>query len=222
MRYSITLFFLFITVFNCFANGNVPELLCRKTYDPPIIDGVLDDPSWREAHGVTGFSLLRGEGLAKEQTYAFVLYDNSYLYVAFICLESRPDLITVRNFERDGAVWLDDCVEVFIDTNHDHLTYFHIIANIAEVSYDEIGRLQPWTWNCDWQVFVTRYEDRWTVEIAIPFWCMNMETPRPGEIWGFNLNREEWRLGEKSGWAPTWNLFHEPYHFGHLIFEPES
>lgn len=222
MRHVTVLSLLLLSVPTCLANGNAPELYCRRTYDLPVIDGVLDDPCWRDAHGVTGFSLLRGEGLSKKQTHAFVLHDDSCLYVAFICLEPRMNLVRARTFERDGPVWTDDCVEVFVDTDHDHITYYHIIANIAAIRYDETGQLQPWVWDCDWKVCVVRYEDRWTAEIAIPFSCMNVETPRPGEVWGFNLNREEWGLIEKSGWAPTWYLFHEPYQFGHLIFEPES
>ena len=221
MRYVLLLLLIHLSL-SCFANGNVPEIFCRKTFDLPLVDGVLDDPCWREAHGVTGFSLLRGEGLATKQTYSFVLYDNWRLYVGFICLESRMDLVYANVFVRDGLVWHDDCVEVFMDTDHDHTTYFHVIANIAEIRYDEIGQLQPWTWDCDWQASVCRYEDRWTVEIAIPFACMYIEPPKPGDIWGFNVNREEWNLKERSGWAPTWHDFHEPYRFGHLIFEPES
>lgn len=212
---------IFIHLFGGRVDGRVPEWFCRKTYNPPIIDGVLDDRCWREAHGVTGFSLLGGEGPATQQTYAFALHDHSYLYVAFVCLESQMDSVVAKVSKRDGAVWTDDCVEVFMDTNHDHSTYCHIIASVAEIRYDEMGRLQPWTWDCDWSVSTVRYSDRWTAEIAIPFWCMHMETPKPGDIWGFNVNREECRLGELSGWAPTWSLFHEPQYFGHLIFEPE-
>jgi hypothetical protein len=167
--------------------------------------------------------LINGEGLATDQTYAYTLYDTRNLYIAFICIESRMDLVNVVTFVRDGIVWEDDCVEVFMDTNHDHKTYYHIISNIAAIRYDEIdGMLRPWSWDGDWQVAIAKYNDRWTVEIAIPFSCMNINTPMPGEIWGFNLNREEWRLTEMSGWSPTWYLFHEPNNYGHLIFEPES
>ncbi|MFB0509715.1 MAG: sugar-binding protein [bacterium] len=211
-----------ITLQICLANDNVPELLCRKTYNPPMIDGILDDPGWREAYGVTDFILLAGEGLAKEQSFAYTLYDNQNLYVAFICMESRMDLINIETFLRDGFVWYDDCIEVFMDTEHNHTRYYHIISNLAEIRYDEIGMLRPWSWDGDWQVAIAKYKDRWTVEIAITFSSMNLKTPMPGEIWGFNLNREEWRLTEMSGWSPTRFDFHEPNNFGHLIFEPES
>jgi len=204
------------------ANDSVPELLCRRTYYPPVIDGILNEPCWREAHGVTNFLQLNGQGLAKEQTYAYVLYDTRTLYISFICQESRMDLVNIVNFERDGIVWDDDCIEVFMDPDLDHKTYFHIISNMAGIRYDEIGRFRPQSWDGDWQVAIAKYNDRWTVEIAIPFSSMNLTTPMPGEVWGFNLNREEWRLTEMSGWAPTWFHFHEPEHFGHLIFEPES
>ncbi len=204
------------------ADSRVPELFCRRIYDPPELDGVLDDPCWQEAHGVTGFSLLGGKGIALKQTNAFVAHDDSFLYVGFICNEPQMDQLRSTTRERDGVVWQDDCVEIFFDCDHDHLTYYHIIASVAETQYDEIGRLEPWSWNCDWKVSVATYQSRWTVEIAVPFACMGLKTPRPAEIWGFNLNREEWCLMERSGWAPTRDSFHEPSRFGHLIFEPES
>ena len=222
MKYFTFPSFFLIPILGASANQNVPELLCRRVYESPAIDGVLNDPCWQEAHGVTGFSLLGNGGPAREQTSAYVLYDDSCLYVAFVCLESRMDSLVARCESRDGLVWCDDCVEVFIDTDHDHMRYYHVIANAAGIRYDEIGRLQPWTWSCDWEVQITKALDRWTVETAIPFWCMSTAVPQPGEIWGFNLNREEYRLGELSGWSPTLNHFHEPYHFGHLVFEPES
>jgi hypothetical protein len=214
---------LLTATFSCaLANGGVPELLCRKTYAPPQLDGVLDEPCWHEAHGVTGFALLEDRGFARKQTQAFVLYDDSFLYVGFVCDEPDMDGVRFRPRERDGTVWHDECVEVFIDSDHDHLTYYHIIASISESQYDEMGRLEPWTWNCSWMVSVAEYPDRWTAELAVPFICLGLETPRPGDSWGFNLNREEWQLKERSGWSPTWRDFHEPDRFGHLIFEPES
>ena len=46
----------------------------------------------------------------KEQTVAKMLWDDEYLYVAFLCQDAH---ISAERTKHDSSVWLDDCVEVF-------------------------------------------------------------------------------------------------------------
>jgi hypothetical protein len=200
------------------------RLRCRLTEVRPAIDGTLDEACWLEADIAKDFVLLERGGPATQQTECMAAYDAENLYVAFRCRESDSNGIRVQCTERDGRVWLDDCVEVFLDTLHDHCTYFHLITNSIATRFDEIGPRypRPESWDGDWCVATHVSSDGYSVEIAIPFHSLASTMPRPGTIWGFNVNRQEYRLFERSSWSPTQHSFHEPRNFGHLFFVPES
>jgi len=188
----------------------------------PVIDGILDDACWLEADVATNFVLLEKQGLATEQTQCMVAYDAENLYIAFRCFETDLSRIRSRCKQRDGEVWHDDCVEVFLDPHHSHHAYFHLITNRIATRFDEVGPLypRPRSWNADWQVATSAMPWGWSVEIALPFGSLGLTMPAPGTIWGFNSHRQEYRLIERSSWSPTLEGFHEPKNFGHLLFVP--
>ena len=200
-----------------------PMLRCRLSEGRPVIDGILDDACWGAADVATGFTLLERRGTATQQTRCMAAYDAENLYIAFLCRESDPSGIRARCTKRDGEVWLDDCVEVFLDTRHDHDTYFHLIANRIATCFDEIGPRypRPWSWDGAWRVATNSTDLGWTAEFAISFRSLGLGMPRPGTVWGFNANRQEYRLGERSSWSATLDSFHEPRNFGHLFFVPQ-
>lgn len=199
-----------------------PTLRCQRTARPPLIDGILDETCWREADVATHFVLLQELGPATEQTECMVTYDAKNLYMAFRCFESDPGGIRVGCTLRDGEVWLDDCVEVFLDPWHSHHTYFHLITNRIATRFDEVGPLypRPRSWSADWQVGTRATPSGWNVEIALPFESLGLKMPAPGTQWGFNAHRQEYRLVERSSWSATLEGFHEPKNFGHLFFVP--
>ncbi len=206
------------------ADDEAGTLRCRLAGQRVVIDGELDEACWRRADVATDFKLLERGGSATQRTECRVTYDAQNLYVAFVCLDARPREILARHLRDDGPVWRDDCVEVFLDTQHDHKNYFHLISNALGTRFEEKGPAwpNPPSWNADWKV-ATRVSDHgWQVEMAIPFGSMGLGMPEPGTVWGFNANRQEYRLRERSSWAETLRSFHEPRHFGHLLFVPPS
>jgi len=200
--------------------GRIMEL--PKTPESPTIDGRLDEACWRKAAVVSDFVSLGGETPAKKQTTARVTYDGRALYLAFVCQEPQVAKILALRTKHDQGVWEDDCVEVFLDTNHDHTTYYQFIVNSIGTRLDarwtEEGRLDV-RWNCQWEAKATTHADRWDVEIAIPFESIGA---RPG-VWGINLCREEHVEGELSCWAPQMKRFaagrDELALFGDAVFE---
>jgi len=200
-----------------------PVLRCRLSEARPVIDGILDEACWAGADVATGFMLLERRGRATQQTECRVTYDAENLYVSFVCLETDPSGILTRCTERDGEVWNDDCVEIFLDTRHDHRTYFHLIANRIATRFDEVGPYypRPQSWDGDWLCATSAATAGWTIEFAIPFRALGLTMPRPGTLWGFNAHRQQHRLVERSSWSPTLHGFHEPRNFGHLLFVPQ-
>ena len=206
------------------AEPETSSLRCRLSPARPLIDGILDEACWREADVATGFVLLERGGRATQQTECMVAYDAENLYVAFLCLESDPSGVRALRTARDGDVWLDDCVEVFLDTQHSHHTYYHVITNCIGTQFDEIGPPfpNPKSWDATWFAATHAGRGGWSVEIAIPFRSLGVELPPPGTVWGFNAHRQEYRLIERSSWSATLHGFHEPQNFGHLFFVPQS
>lgn len=217
--------YIYITLFFQFDLSNLHEdnmiiLTCKMASYTPTIDGKLDEHCWYDADKGTEFHLLRKRGLATEQTEIIATYDAQNLYLGIKCFDSDIKSIKTTQYYRDGIVWQDDCVEVFIDVNHDHKTYFHLISNSHGIRYDEIGRLNPGNWNPNWRVGTNYFSKGWSIEIALPFKEMGITTPQPGQVIGFNVNRQQYKEKEQSGWSETFRDFHEPEHFGHLVFVP--
>ncbi|MDD5597008.1 MAG: carbohydrate-binding family 9-like protein [Victivallaceae bacterium] len=119
---------------------------CRKVAVPPVIDGKLNDPCWEKSGKLTPFILANGIGCANEPTVGYLAYDDTKLYIAFECFESRldPVLNLLHEFKatekgRDANVFNDDCVEIFLDAGHDHSNYYHLAVNALGTLYDAKG-----------------------------------------------------------------------------------
>jgi hypothetical protein len=118
----------------------------------------------------------------------------------------------------DGEVWFDDSLEIFLDTHHDHTTYFQLVANSRGTRFERTAADLSWT--APWEAAAQREAEAWVLEVAIPFASLGMDPPPAGEVWGFNLCRERYAGGsqELSNWSDTGGNFHRPQQFGHLLF----
>jgi hypothetical protein len=207
------------------ADGGADVLSCRLCLKKPVIDGILDDECWRSAERAVHFHRLFRMGPASQHTECMVTYDAENLYIAFVCYETVPGGIRKRQSVRDGVVWSDDCVEVFLAPSPRSGFYFHLITNARGTRFDErVGPLSrppnPASWDGEWTVGTASFGSGWTVEIAVTFRSLGVSPPPPGTSWGFNASRQEWRLGEQSSWSETFRWFHEPQNFGRLFFTP--
>ncbi|MFW5866374.1 MAG: carbohydrate-binding family 9-like protein, partial [Armatimonadota bacterium] len=167
----------------------VPLSTAGVTDAAPTIDGSLDDACWQSAAVLGGFVKLDGSALATPETEARVCWDAERLYVGVRCAEPNVKAIKAQMTERDDAVWRDDCVELFIDTNHDRSSYYHFAVNAIGTVWDE-ERPGSADWNADVQAAGARGEDEWTAEISIAL--ADLGGAQPGDLWGFNIGRERY------------------------------
>ncbi|MBI3923626.1 MAG: hypothetical protein HY318_19560 [Armatimonadetes bacterium] len=107
-----------------------------------------------------------------------------------------------------GAVWNDDCVEIYLKPGHRALCHF--AANTLG------GRFMRGA-SDSWQSVAKRSDDGWTIEVALPFSAMQEPAPLPGEIWGANFCREEKPHREDSCWSLPG--FNDESGLGDLVFE---
>lgn len=206
-------------------DSDVLKWFVPRTNQTPLIDGQLDDRCWAGARGAKGFTrvLEQGAGPSTRQTTVYLTYDRDNLYVAFECTEPRLADRMARVRTRDGKVFRDDCIEVYLDVSHDHDSYAQFVVNTLNTQYDAQKPFPANQWDAEWKSAVAIFSEHFQVELAIPFKSLGVTMPEPYEVWGGNFYRQVWVPGaeEWSGWSPTREWFHEPGYFGHLIFAPE-
>ncbi|MDH4223063.1 MAG: carbohydrate binding family 9 domain-containing protein, partial [candidate division Zixibacteria bacterium] len=152
----------------------------------------LDDDCWKKAEKSGDFVQAQphdGEP-ATESTYVQVCYDNDALYVAVTCMESEPEKI-IEILTRRDRFSESDCVNLGIDSYHDHQTGYmfktYASGTQCDIHYFN-DNSEDDSWDAVWESDVKIGKDRWTVEYKIPFSCLRFpknETP----TWGFYVSR---------------------------------
>ena len=162
--------------------------------DFPIrIDGRLDESIYSTTPGMSDFFQQEPrEGLpATEKTEVWLFYDANNVYVTFKCWETRPDLLVANEMRRDNNnVFQNDNVAIMFDTLNDR--------NGIELAVTPVGgrwdgqltneRTFSSDWNPVWDVAVGRFENGWTVEMAIPFKSLRYQAGSE-QNWRFNARR---------------------------------
>jgi len=193
----------------------------------PQIDGVLEEPAWQNIVPLTNFY----QAIWKMRAYpiegkaeVYLGYLGNSLYVGVKGYEpSTANLAAASTQRDDGMISRDDCIEIFMDTNHDYRTYFQMIVNSLGAINDKY-RKENGSWEWDWNGgfnLVTKVEDTfWTIEIEIPADQLHQSKIQSGDIWGFNIARVRIANASEYGqWTPTYGDAHRPDRFGFLIFD---
>lgn len=191
---------------------------------PPKIDGRLDDPAWKRATPLEGFwPNDNTAGEASLLTTAWMTYDKENLYIAIVNDEPHMEGLRAKITQRDGAVWSDDCDEVFIvppDANGVHLAVnsLNTQADLAMVR-DSAGDIQQnLGWNGQWQSAVAKGDKEWTVEIKIPLATLKTHI-KPGADWKIDLCRERYaEMPQATHWNRASGEFGAVDKFADLTF----
>ncbi|HCE42587.1 MAG TPA: hypothetical protein DET40_03465 [Lentisphaeria bacterium] len=119
-------------------SGPVPSLDVPLLATPPVIDGKLDDPAWKDAAVIKGLRSSRGKNyqdkIDKIPTTIRVLWDENYLYVGFECIDA--DIYSSGKMKHDEDLYKEDVCEVFIDGKGDGRQYVEIQATPDGESLD--------------------------------------------------------------------------------------
>lgn len=193
--------------------------LVTATHLPSISPEAVD---WPFAPQVTGFRVVQDGRLAAQQTFAQIGYDEKNLYVRYRCPVSDTSKLSGETRGRDGSVWQDDAVELFLDPDQTRAHFYHLIVNCRGSQYDSHDG-DP-SWNGDWTVVadVSPAKSGWSCTLTIPFAALGRLTPKPGEKWGINFCSESTFTGEAGGWSYTEHKFEQPALFGVVVFQPDA
>jgi hypothetical protein len=219
----------------------IPTHICRRTADPILIDGHLSEPVWSRLQPVGDFQLAAGSGTPQLPTELRICWDDSNLYLAFVAIDTD---IWGTMHKRDDPINEEEVVEAFICPSGDVTRYYEIEVSPHNVVFDAAIRCPEsgdrrflevdLAWDCaglQSAVAVvgtiddhSDIDERWTVEMAIPFASIGREGKPPvdGEEWRANFYRiDRAGDGELSCWSPTLSVpanFHVPARFGKIAF----
>ena len=188
-----------------------------------IVFGNAD--SWR---GIQELSLRENVsgGEPNQGTVVRCAWTDTAFHVLFACVDAEP-WATIT--ERDGRLWEEEVVEVFIDPVGDLESYFELEVNPLNTVLDLVlrknrgGYRKDIAWDCeDLQTTVTRMSSGWNAEFLIPFTALVAQRPHRGSRWRVNfyrIDRPKNKERELSAWWPTLSpTFHVPKRFGVLQF----
>ena len=209
---------------------------CRFTEDPITIDGVADEPAWKNAQVIENFYLpwLKDKARpSRTKTRAMLLWDREYLYFH---AEMEDTDIYAGVTEHDGPEWNDDVFELFFKPTVEKPGYYEFEINAANTvldmflpqrragGYDRFKRDRPFnlTTAVKLRGTLNKWQDKdegWSVEGRIP-WRDFLATggrPAENEIWQFALCRGDVSVDsegvELSTNAPLKTLNYADFHY---------
>jgi Domain of unknown function (DUF5916) len=160
---------------------------------PPTLDGRLDDSVYTGTLPIDGFIQQEPqEGApATEKTEAWILFDDTNIYVAARCWDSHPERAVLSELRRDNNnIVQNENFTVVFDTFHDRRNGFFFQTNALGAVRDQtiVDDALNTSWNGVWDVRVARFEAGWTLEMVIPFKTLRYLGAGP-QIWGVNFRR---------------------------------
>ncbi len=208
-----------------------PRIPAIKVNPPPVIDGDLSDPTWKEAYEISQFfPVIQEAALHKEDTRAWICYDQKHLFVAFLCKDSQPQLIRAQQRKRgwrlntgeEGLGPSDDAVTILVDPLNrlqpggGAVYFFAVNPNGAQTEEIPGGSAAKIEWRGDWKAAARITADGWTAEMAIPFQILRLPSdpshlgialfraipPPRMEVFSFPYRRRE-ASNNTAEWGPA-------------------
>ena len=195
-----------LLVFTYFVRAQ-ERYTCLRADKPIVIDGRLEDSSWRNAPWTAAFVDIEGAAKPRPRflTRSKMLWDDQFLYIA---AEMEEPHIWATLTQHDSVIFHDNDFEVFLNPSGDGRNYFEFEINALNTSWDlflpkpyrEGGKADN-SWEIpglktavavDATLNDPADRDRgWSVEIAIPWTAFAsrapVRRPAPGEEWRVNL-----------------------------------
>jgi hypothetical protein len=177
-----------------------------RTDKPVKIDGLLDDKGWKGCTKITRFhqQFPFDTSLAIDQTEVMMAYDDDFLYIAATLYQKK---FVVNSLRRDFPWGGSDIFIVLIDPFRDKLNGFYFSVTPYGVQKEALlsnGTDRNADWDQTWFTEATRHEDRYIVEMAIPFKTLRYKRGASlPNTWNINFARNNLERNERSSWAPV-------------------
>ncbi|MHB1463216.1 MAG: glycoside hydrolase domain-containing protein [Armatimonadota bacterium] len=204
------------------SDSKAPLLRIVPMTKAPAIDGVLTPGEWDGAAATNSFHVLGSNNVPLTTQTAWVGYDSQNLYLAVsVALPKGKAPVAVPR-ERDGAIWQDEGVELFIDPMHDNKTSYQFACNAVGSICDTKDK--DAAWNGEWSAKTSVADGNWYLEMAIPLKTVGLNQIDNDTTLGFNVCLNRKSPDRSFTWAPLLEQggFHQPGKFGHLVLASEN
>lgn len=178
----------------------------RKAEKAIKVDGILDEETWTAQRSLGAFTqqFPFDSSLALDQTEVRLAYDDNFLYVSAVCYQRK---YVVNSLRRDFPWGNSDIFILLLDPFRDKLNGFYFSVTPYGVQKEALlsnGTDRNADWDQTWFTEAKRFEDRYTVEMAIPFKTLRykLDPSRPNS-WNINFARNNLERNERSSWAPV-------------------
>ena len=226
--------------------GEQPVYKVAKAKEPIVVDGKMDEASWKNAEVQPLSNFFRLDKPVDKQNSKFrMMWDDANIYLYYECEDTS---LTARETVFDGRTYIDDCAEFFVVPAPDSVyMHFGFEINITEVRYDYIVL---WKYYNNRTFFISGYNPEykvkaiyngtlnndkdkdkgWTMEFAIPMAAFSnfngVARPKAGVKWAFQAVRQDRNLVDDrfrstSTLYPIYNFrldVHQPHRFGLMEF----
>ena len=197
----------FFNKLNCQKINDSYRIHPKKTDQPLVIDGFLNEEIWEYAEVADDFfMILPTDGKkASQHSEARILYDekNIYFGVVFYNNSVKGDY-TVESLKRDFSFGKNDNLLISIDPFNNLTTGFSFGLNAYGAQWDGTmsnGGKVDLNWDAKWISKVYFDSEKWICEIAIPL--KSIRYKKGIKEWGINFSRLDLKASEKSSWAPV-------------------
>lgn len=183
------------------------RLPINKTKEKIIIDGILDEKTWKEVAVGKDFSMITplDTGKATQFSEVRVAFNDEFIYIAMIFFNNLiQGEYVVESLKRDFSFGKNDNFLVAIDPFNNQSTGFAFGLNAYGAQWDGTmydGRSVDLNWDTKWYSEVKFDKEKWVCEIAIPFKSIRYD--ETSLEWGINFSRLDLKASEKSSWAPV-------------------
>jgi hypothetical protein len=183
------------------------QLHIRRATSEIVVDGSITEPAWEDAEVATDFWMVLPMDVERTnvRTDVRMAFDDQNLYLSAVCYHgSVPGPYMVESLRRDWSFGANDNFIFFLDTFDDLTNGFTFGVNAEGAQWDGLlfdGGRANLNWDNKWTSSVKEYEDRYELELAIPFKSIRYKAGL--QRWGVNFSRLDLKTTEKSAWAPV-------------------